>query len=102
MCPDSMSARSSSAETCRLVATLPPSPAPWTPTVHQMSGRLDSKVALITGSASGIGRVAAELFAREGATVVVADVADGSDTVAAIAAAGGHATCTRVDVADDD
>jgi NAD(P)-dependent dehydrogenase (short-subunit alcohol dehydrogenase family) len=66
-----------------------------------MSGRLDAKVALITGSASGIGRVAAELFAREGATVVVADIADGADTVAAITAAGGRASATRVDVADD-
>jgi NAD(P)-dependent dehydrogenase (short-subunit alcohol dehydrogenase family) len=67
-----------------------------------MSGRLDAKVALITGSASGIGRVAAELFAREGATVVVADIADGADTVAAINAAGGRASFTPVDVADDD
>ncbi len=67
-----------------------------------MSGRLDAKVALITGSASGIGRVAAELFAREGATVVVADVADGADTVAAITAAGGRASSTPVDVGDDD
>jgi NAD(P)-dependent dehydrogenase (short-subunit alcohol dehydrogenase family) len=67
-----------------------------------MSGRLDAKVALITGSASGIGRVAAELFAREGATVVVADIADGADTVAAITAAGGRASATRVDVADDE
>jgi NAD(P)-dependent dehydrogenase (short-subunit alcohol dehydrogenase family) len=67
-----------------------------------MSGRIDAKVALITGSASGIGRVAAELFAREGATVVVADIADGNDTVAAIATAGGRASFTPLDVADDD
>ena len=39
-------------------------------------GRLDGKVALITGAGSGMGRVAAELFAREGARVVVADVVD--------------------------
>ena len=37
-------------------------------------GRLDGKVAVITGAGSGIGRVAAELFAAEGAKVVVADV----------------------------
>ena len=67
-----------------------------------MSGRLQDKVALITGAASGLGRVAAELFAREGATVVVADIADGADTVAAITAAGGRASCTALDVADDD
>ena len=39
-------------------------------------GRLDGKVALITGAGSGMGRVAAELFAAEGATVVVVDVVD--------------------------
>ncbi len=38
--------------------------------------RLENKVALITGAASGIGRESALLFAREGAQVVVADVAD--------------------------
>ena len=74
----------------------------WTPTVARVSGRLHDKVALITGAATGLGRVAAELFAREGATVVVADVADGADTVAAITAAGGRASFTALDVADDD
>ncbi|MGA3149570.1 MAG: SDR family NAD(P)-dependent oxidoreductase, partial [Acidimicrobiales bacterium] len=37
-------------------------------------GRLDDKVAVITGAGSGIGRVAATIFADEGARVVVADV----------------------------
>ena len=41
-----------------------------------MSGRLDGKVAVITGAASGIGRASAIRFAREGAHVVVADLAD--------------------------
>src|SRR5262245_34012559 len=67
-----------------------------------MAGRLDAKIALITGSASGLGRVAAELFAREGATVVVADIADPTATVEAITAAGGRASSTPLDVADDD
>jgi NAD(P)-dependent dehydrogenase (short-subunit alcohol dehydrogenase family) len=43
-------------------------------------GRLDGKVAVITGAAGGIGREAALLFAHEGAHVVVADMADGKET----------------------
>ncbi|HZD18953.1 MAG TPA: SDR family NAD(P)-dependent oxidoreductase, partial [Actinomycetota bacterium] len=39
-------------------------------------GRLEGKVALITGGASGMGMVASRLFAAEGAKVVLADVAD--------------------------
>lgn len=63
-------------------------------------GRLDGKVALITGAAGGLGRVAAELFAREGARVVVADVADGTEAVSAIRDAGGEATYVHCDVTD--
>jgi NAD(P)-dependent dehydrogenase (short-subunit alcohol dehydrogenase family) len=65
-------------------------------------GRLDGKVALVTGAAGGIGRVAAELFAREGARVVVADVveADGAAAVDAINDVGGQAAFVRADVSD--
>jgi len=64
--------------------------------------KLDGKVAIITGAASGIGRASARLFAREGAMVVVADTnrADGEQTVADIAAGGGTAMFVAVDVAD--
>jgi NAD(P)-dependent dehydrogenase (short-subunit alcohol dehydrogenase family) len=64
-------------------------------------GRLSGKVALITGAASGLGRVGAELFAQHGARVVIADVVDGDETVEAIAAAGGEASFVRTDVTDE-
>lgn len=64
--------------------------------------RLDGKVALITGAAGGIGRVAAELFAAEGARVVIADVTEGEGktVVEAISDAGGHAAFVKADVSD--
>lgn len=62
--------------------------------------RLEEKVALITGAASGIGRETALLFASEGAKVVVADVNDeaGVETVVKIKAAGGEAVYVHSDV----
>ncbi|HEY0520821.1 MAG TPA: glucose 1-dehydrogenase [Ilumatobacteraceae bacterium] len=62
--------------------------------------RLAGKVALITGASSGLGRVGAELFASQGAQVVIADLSDGDDAVEAIANAGGDATYVRCDVTD--
>jgi NAD(P)-dependent dehydrogenase (short-subunit alcohol dehydrogenase family) len=64
-------------------------------------GRLAGKVALVTGGASGLGRVGAELFAAHGARVVVADVVDGDEVIEAIDAAGGEATYVRCDVTDE-
>jgi NAD(P)-dependent dehydrogenase (short-subunit alcohol dehydrogenase family) len=63
---------------------------------------LENKTALITAGASGMGRAAAELFAREGAHVIVVDVneAAAKETVDAIAAEGGRATAAVVDVRD--
>jgi NAD(P)-dependent dehydrogenase (short-subunit alcohol dehydrogenase family) len=66
--------------------------------------RLASKVAIITGSAGGMGQVAAELFAREGASVVVTDViADaGKETAQRIKDAGGQAIFVQADVSKEE
>ena len=66
-------------------------------------GRVDGKVAIVTGSASGIGRATAERLAGEGARVVVADVnrAGAEEVAAGIREGGGSAVGIGVDVSDE-
>jgi NAD(P)-dependent dehydrogenase (short-subunit alcohol dehydrogenase family) len=68
-----------------------------------MANLLEGKIALITGSGSGIGRISALAFAREGAIVTCADVnrEGGEATAASIREAGGKAEFAIADVSDD-
>ncbi|MED5429434.1 MAG: SDR family NAD(P)-dependent oxidoreductase, partial [Chloroflexota bacterium] len=65
--------------------------------------RLESKVSIVTGGASGMGAAESVLFASEGSHVVVADmrIEDGMEIVDEIKSSGGNATFMELDVTDE-
>lgn len=73
-------------------------------TTGNIPTRLTGRTALITGSASGIGKAAAERLAAEGAAVVIADVQDdlGETTAAELRASGAQAVYVHHDVTSTD
>ncbi len=66
--------------------------------------RLQNKVTIITGAGSGMGRTAAQMFAAEGASVVVAEYSEeaGEETVRLVREAGGTASYVHTNVASED
>ena len=66
-------------------------------------GKLDGKVALVTGGARGIGAACCEIFAREGASVVITDIQDhkGHDLAEDLVKAGGQARYLHHDVTSE-
>jgi len=67
-------------------------------------GQLDGKVAIVTGGGSGFGRAMSQLYAQEGAKVVVADIItnSGEETANSITQAGGDAIFVKIDVSQAD
>lgn len=72
--------------------------------MSERNGRLEGKVAIITGAGTGIGRAAATLFSREGATVVAAELNEdsGRSIVDEIKSTGGRASFVKTDVSESE
>lgn len=62
-----------------------------------MAGRLDGRVAVVTGGANGIGRACCVRFAEEGADVAVADILDTAETIALVKERGREALSCHLD-----
>jgi NAD(P)-dependent dehydrogenase (short-subunit alcohol dehydrogenase family) len=69
---------------------------------REVSMLLEGRVAIITGAAGGIGAAFAVGYAKEGARLVIADIIDGSDTVARVSRTGSEAIFVRTDVTRQD
>jgi len=67
-----------------------------------MGNRLEGRAAVVTGAAQGIGAAYARALAAEGASVTIADVADGTSVEREIQESGGRAKAITVDVSDSD
>lgn len=65
-------------------------------------GRLDGRVAIVTGGAKGLGAAFSKALAAEGATVAVADIADGKPVASAIRESGGSCLEVPTDVSDEE
>ncbi|HMZ02497.1 MAG TPA: SDR family oxidoreductase, partial [Burkholderiaceae bacterium] len=65
-------------------------------------GRLDGRIAVVSGAASGMGQGAALKLAQEGALIEILDRQDATETIALIREAGGEAAASLCDVTDEE